>query len=476
VFMAFPLKRNYLFTMKKFRKLKLGLILSFCIQSIMAAQEPLHAAEFPAQTQQTLTVEQAVQLALNNNLNLQRSALNTVSLRRAQDRSWNSLLPTVNVSALVSRPTSITGEILPGQTMSPDGRPQDREVWTPGFSINAGLTLSASVIENIKKAQADYEAGLLSHEAARQELELQVRKLFYQILLLDANRELAALSFQSASARYEQTAALVRAGQAPRLDELSARVDMENMRPTVRNAGLLHENALDTFKMILNIPAETVVILDGNLTAFGGLADGTAGNFSAANVSPGADSLEVSRLLTSIRSMEAQRNAVRNSAYIPTLRLSWTSAPMYNLQNEYWLDSGSFSVTLGFNVDNFLPWSNVRTQIQTLNDNIRSAEMQLTDTVRNRENRINQHIRTIERILESLEAIKLNVELAQSTYQMIEDAFRRGAADYQRLRGAGDSLEQSRNRLLQEQYNLISALLDLEKEMNVPFGSLTNNH
>ena len=430
-----------------------------------------------AQSQQTafavqkLTVDQAVELALSNNLSLQRSALNTDTLRRTQDRSWNSLLPTVNVGALVSHPTSITGEILPSMTMSPDGRPQDREVWTPGFSINAGLTLSSSVIENIKKAQADYETGLLSHEAARQELELQVRKLFYQILLLDANRELAALSFSSAQARYEQTAALVRAGQAPRLDELSARVDMENMRPTVRNAGLLYENALDTFKIILNIPAETVVNLSGSLNASD---EWSMGNISSVSISSNENNLETSRLLSSIRSMEAQRNAVRNGAYIPTLRLSWTSTPMYNLQNEYWNDNGSFSVTLGFNIDSFLPWSNARTQIHALNDNIRSAEIQLTDTMRNRENRINQNIRTIERILESLEATKLNVELAQSTYQMIEDAFRRGAADYQRLRGAGDSLEQSRNRLLQEQYNLVSALLDLEKELNVPFGTLSN--
>jgi outer membrane protein TolC len=66
----------------------------------------------------------------------------------------------------------------------------------------------------------------------------------------------------------------------------------------------------------------------------------------------------------------------------------------------------------------------------------------------------------------------LNVELAQTTYDMYEDSYRRGAADYQQLRGGRDSLEQAKNRLLQEQYNLISALLDLEKELNIPFGTL----
>jgi hypothetical protein len=46
----------------------------------------------------------------------------------------------------------------------------------------------------------------------------------------------------------------------------------------------------------------------------------------------------------------------------------------------------------------------------------------------------------------------------------------RGAADYQSLRDADDSLLLARNRVQQEQYNLISAILDLERELNVPFG------
>jgi outer membrane protein TolC len=146
---------------------------------------------------------------------------------------------------------------------------------------------------------------------------------------------------------------------------------------------------------------------------------------------------------------------------------------MFNLQNEYWNDSGSFSISLGMSLDSFFPWSTAKTQIDALNDNISAAHIQLTEIMRNQENRVSQNIRTIERILESLEATKLNVELAESTYDMIADAYRRGAADYQRLRSAGDSLEMTKNRFLQEQYNLISALLDLEKELNIPFGTLS---
>jgi len=468
--MAFPYCRFYPETMKTKQIFLTALILTAVTLSA-AAQDG--ARQSQAETSQTLNVEKAVQLALDNNLSLKRNALELGTKKRTLDRSWNSLLPTLSVSAMVSHPTSVTGDILPKQTVSPDGKPQDRNVWTPGFSMSAGLTLSASVIENIKKAKADYETGILSYEAAQQELELQVRKLFYQMLLLDANCKLAAQNFSSAQARYEQTAALARVGQVPRLDELSAQVDMENLRPAVINAEILCENAYDSFKAILGIPENTVIVLEGELGAGNfSISDTKSNGILAANDGIKTESFETSRLLTSIRSMEAQRNSIRNSAYIPNLRLSWTSAPQYNIQNEYWNDSGSFSISLGMNIDNFFPWSNTRTQIQMLNDNISAAEIQLTETLRNRENRINQNIRTVERILESLEAMNLNVKLAQSTYEMTEDAYKKGAADYQRLRGAGDSLEQANNRLLQEQYNLVSALLDLEKELNIPFGTL----
>ena len=404
-----------------------------------------------------LTVDGAVRIALDNNLSLRQIALNTGTAKRAADRSWNTLLPTLNTQALLSHPTSITGPI----------EPASRDVWTPGFSLSAGFTFSASIADNIKKARIDYESGLLSYEAAKQELELQVRKLFYQILLLDANLELARQNFTSAQGRYEQSAALTRAGQAPQLDELSARVDMENLRPIVRNAETLYGNALDTLKLILGLPMETVVKLDG------ALSPGFTFQLSVVELGSGA-SLEAEILRKNIQSMEAQKRAARNGAYSPSLMFSWTSTPLYSRQNSNWNDNGSFSISLGLSIDKFLPWSGTKTQIDTLTDNIRAAEIQLTDTLRNRENRINQNARTVESILESLEAIKLNVELAQSTYEMALDAYKRGAADYQRLRSAGDGLEQAKNRLLQEHYNLISALLDLEKELNIPFGTLSS--
>jgi outer membrane protein TolC len=423
--------------MKRNRLLCISLIV-FCFAGAWG-QDPL---------QRTLTVDEAVRIALEKNLGLERSALEIAGKKRTSDRSWNSLLPSVSASAGVSHPSSITGPVSPEQN-----------IWTPELSLSASVSLSTAVIENIKKAKADYEAGLLSYELARQELELQVRKLFYQILLLQANIELAVQSLESAQARYEESSALAKVGQASRLDELSARVDLENQRPKVRSAETLYANALDSFKAVLGIEQESGLLLPGSLEYSGGVAIGEGSR---------GESLEAAALRQGIKALEAQRKAAWHGAHIPSLRLSWNSNPLY--RSESWNDSGgSFSISLGISLDSFLPWSAAKTQLDTLDDNIQSSRLQLAESLRNRDDRIRQYERTINQTTETIEALRLNVELAESTYAMYGEAYRQGAADYQSLRNAGDSLSQAKNQVQQEYYNLIAAVLDLEKELNTAF-------
>ncbi|MHB9291406.1 hypothetical protein Holit_00482 [Hollandina sp. SP2] len=403
----------------------------------------------PQPTELSLTVDGAVKIALDTNLSLQRSALETIGKKRSRDRSWNKVLPTLAVSAGISHPSSLTNSI-----------PPEGNFWTPGLSVSASLSVSTGVIEQIKQARIDYETGVLSYEQAKQELEVQVRKLFYQLLLLQANTELAAQSLESAQARYEQSAALAAVGQASRLDELSARVDLENQRPTLGNATVAYANGLDSFKALLGIDQETAVSLQGTLEY--------RDHRDPAETKLGP-SLAIAVVQQTIRTLEAQRKAAWHEAYIPVLRLSWNANPQY--RDASWNDStGAFSISLGLNIDNFLPWSAAKTQIDGLDDTILSAQLQLTESLRSQEDRIRQYQRSLEQTKASVEALRLNVELAEITYARYEEAYRKGAADYQSLWNAGDTLLQAKNKVQQEQYNLIVTALELEKELTLPFS------
>ena len=311
-----------------------------------------------------LTADDAVALALKQNLSLDRTRIETVGKKREASTAWNSLVPSVRAGATYSRGTSLTGDL-----------PSAREEWVPGLSLSASLSLTPAIVTEIRRTKADYEAGLLSYEAAKQELELQVRKSFYQIVLLKSNMELADRNITSAQARHEEAAAKARVGQSSRLDELSARVDLENLKPAKRNAETALNNALENFALVLGIDPEETIRLNGTLELPSPPVLAAAGR---------QESLSISSLKKSLEALESQRKTLWNQAYIPSLRLSWTGNPSY--ANDTWADStGSFSVGVSIQLDNFLPGSKTKNQIAAVDDSLTLYRSQITEAIRNQD-------------------------------------------------------------------------------------------
>jgi outer membrane protein TolC len=313
-----------------------------------------------------LTVDAAAALALKQNLSLERMRIETEGKKREAGNAWNSLVPSLSAGASYGRGTSLTGDPAPG-----------REEWTPGVSVSAAISLSPAIVTEIQRTKASYEAGLLSYEAAKQELELQVRKSFYQILLLQGNVELADRNIASAQARYEEAAARARAGQAARLDERSAKVELENLKPTERNAETLLRNALENFAQILGIDADETIRLDGSLESAApvvSVLDDISGTMNK------QDSFSTTSLRKSLSALEAQRKTLWNQAYIPSLRLSWTGNPAY--ANEAWTDSaGSFTVGLSIQLENFFSASKSINPLAALDDTHALYRIKLTEAL-----------------------------------------------------------------------------------------------
>jgi outer membrane protein TolC len=405
-----------------------------------------------------LTVDDAVALAMKHNLSLERTRIETEGRKREAGNAWNSLVPSLSAGASYGRGTSLTGDLT-----------MNGEEWKPGVSLSAVMSLSPAIITEIQRAKADYEAGLLSYEAARQELELQVRKSFYYILLLRGNVELADRNIASAQARYEEVAAKARVGQVARLDERSAKVELENLKPTKRNAETQLRNALENFAQILGIDASKTMSLDGSLT-IAAPAVSVWGDINGAINRQ--ESYTTASLRKSLTALEAQRKTLWNQSYIPSLRLSWTGNPAY--ANDTWSDStGSFSIGVNIQLENFFPASKSRNHIAAVDDNLTLYQSQIAEALKNQDIQIRQNIRTMEQSIESIETLSLNIDLARETYAMWAGAYRQGSADLQQLRNAADSLSEAENRMQQEQYNLLAAILDLEKTLNVPFGTLS---
>jgi outer membrane protein TolC len=400
-----------------------------------------------------LTVDEAAALALKHNLSLERTRIETQGKKRDAANAWNSLVPSLSAGVSYGRGTSLTGDLAPG-----------REKWTPGISLSASINLSPAIVNDIQAAKNNYESGLLSYETARQELELQTRKAFYRILLLQGNVDVADRNILSAKARHEEAAARAKAGQAARLDELSARVELENLKPAKRNAETQLRNALESFAQILGMDQGETIRLEGSLKT--APLDGDLGLGAGKQ-----ESYNAAALRETLAAAEAQRKSLWNQAYLPSLRLSWVGNPNY--VDNAWTDSaGSFSISISVQIENYFPGSKAKNQIAALDDSLALNRSKIAEALQNEDMQIQQSMRALEQSMESMEALALNADLARKTYAMWEESYRQGSADLQRVRSAADSLSEAENRMQQEQYNLLAAALDLEKALNVPFGTL----
>ena len=152
-----------------------------------------------------LTIEDAVQMAFNNNISLERNALTLQGLERAKNHAWNSFSPSLSVGGGFQMPNKPAAQ----------GLPYDYALYGQAA---VGFNISPALIAAIKTASLQFEAGELSFNEAVRSIELSVRQAFYGLLYERAYIEQQERSLETARQQYEQNRRQYQAGRISELD------------------------------------------------------------------------------------------------------------------------------------------------------------------------------------------------------------------------------------------------------------------
>jgi outer membrane protein TolC len=423
-----------------------------------------------AHSQETvhLTPDDAVDLAIKNNLTLESARVTLDTKKRKADLVWNQFLPSIDARGTLAR----------DNWASAPGMPQ----WHVNANIAASLNFSFALIEGIKSIKSDYQTGLVTLEKARLQTERDVRKSYNQILLLKETVALQQQSLGTAERRYNMAEANYRAGLAPRLSALQAQVALENMKPAINEL----ENSLKaleaSFAMSLGLPYETqfeLLPLSGN--------DFTIPLDVAELISKAASGKpDILELQKSIQALQHGRKAQAMQLYTPYLAFAWNISSTYNpmldpfkdkwFDSDNWMKGGNFSVTLGFSLNGFLPFTKEGQALKDMDNNARSLNIGLAQAIRGTELEIFNKVNSLEKTRTTAEAQRLTVDMAQQSYQLTEEAYRAGLQDFLEVQNAALSLNQAELQLLTQQFNYLSDLIDLEYATGVPFGTLSSRN
>lgn len=443
-----------------------GFLFSQSDQGLAAEKEGVH-----------LTVEQAVAYANQNSKTLKSSAIDLEMKRRADSYKWNQFLPSVNISGTVSRSnkkvdtTAAMMESLGplfGVMNLPAPAPAEiteADHWMVVGNIGISWNFSFALIDGMKLVKKQYEAGLITWDQTVRQNELQIRKLFYGLLLQQESLSLQKQSLENARLRMEQARVNYRNGLIPELTLLQAQVAYENARPTIMKQEQAMNQQLDLFGFMLGLPTGTKITLEGAINpSFVDLNPDKLISLYAQNhpdILSLQKNLEILNLNLSLQNMQA---------YTPALQLSWGFQPVVSKISSNWIDTymdnGAFSATLAWNLTNLLPFSTNRQSAKDTKDNIRKLELSLETLIEKTELDIRTKVDALAQSQAAIEASAGNIQLAQRSYDMTLVAYRNGTVELLDVRDAENQLNQAKLGLANEKFNYLSGLLDLEYTLN----------
>ncbi|MDR1838580.1 MAG: TolC family protein [Treponema sp.] len=466
----------------------------------------LLCANLPAQQAAPLRInpDEAVNLALRNNLGLESSRTSMETKRRASRNSWNQFIPNVTVGGSLLRdneaatssgiatvaPTGlinyppIAGAMPPGVTLPPGADiylsvpySVDLPQWHTAASVQAQLNISIAMFENMKRLRLDYEGGLLSYEKAKLQLERDVRKAYHNMLLLQENIALLRGSFENAERQVQMAQANFNAGLTPELTLLQARVARENLRPIIDQAESGLKLSMAQFAMYLGLNYDTQF----ELTPVAGTIDFTTFDITQMISMAAAAKPDIQELRQTIMMLESARKA-QIYALTPSLSISWNNNLVFTGDpwkdawfgsDKEWRGSGSLTISLGLRLHSLIPFSTDFQGIRNVDDQIKTANIGLAQMITGTEIEIYNILLTLERTRISAEAQEQTVNLAERSYLLTEQAYRAGLQDYFQVQNAEQSLRQARVQMLEQQFNYLNSLIDLEYSTGVPFGTLS---
>ena len=450
-------------------KINKSFLIFTCLFAIFTLQ--VFAQENLQANKMVLTVEEAVNYAKENSRSLKSANIDLQIKKRAKNFSWNVLVPSVQATGTMSRSNEVTNTMdaimsaINPYYQTAEIEPSDH--WKAIGGLTASLNLSVALIDGIRASFANYEAGLITWEQTYKETELNIRKMFYALLLQQESLNLQKTTLANAKNRFEQAKINFRNGLIPELSLLQTEVTYENQKPAIVKQEQALKEQLDTFAFLLGIPQGTEIALSGEITP-----DFVELNPQELYQKYMENNLEIALFKKNLEMMKINYSAQNLQIYTPAVSLSYGWQPVLSDitsdwgDKDNWFDNGSFSVTLAWNITNMLPFSASSLKVQDLKNNIEQMNLNLINLEENAKMKINNLVNVLNQSRAAIESSNRNISLAQKSYDMTSIAYRNGTTELLDVREAETQLNQAKLALASEKFNYLAGLLDLEFAIN----------
>ena len=422
-----------------------------------------------------LTLEESIDLAVENNENLKNSYLEE-KISKSLSREYLSIgLPQINFDGGVKYNHEVQKSLIdisrfmPGV---PEGTEQEVQ-FGQTYDGRMDLTLNQMIFNGsyFVGLSAAKELVYLSEKLTRRnvvEINESVQKAYYTVLNTKKRIELVDINLSRLNALLEQTKKLYDNGFVEKLDVDRIKVSFNNLKSEKIKADRLYQLSKEVFNFQIGVSVGTEIELIGELSedliySF---------NYSLEDFDY-SQRIEYSILQTdkNLKFYDLKNN---RSQYLPQIYANYnygynTSSSNYNLffDSDRWKSFG----TLGFKIivpifDGFLK----RSKINQSKYKIEQVENQMLFLERSINLQVNQAISSYENTKESIIVSKQNLELAKDVYLATERKFKEGVGSNLELIDSNNSLKTAQNQYYNSLYESVIASIEIKKTL----GTLLN--
>lgn len=425
-----------------------------------------------------LSIDDAVDYAIKNSRTLKSKDIDLELKERASKNAWNVFLPSVTASGTMKRASEISPQYAAAGL---NDYPDEESRWDVIGALSASWNFTPAYIAQIKISKAQYEAGKISWEQNLRETTTNIKKMYYGLILQQESLKIKKTSLENTRQRMNQAATNFKNGSIPELQYLKAQVDYENSKPEVDTAEQSLNQQIDLFEFMIGMPVGTPIELTSTIEPL--YIDVTAEELLEKYSD---NDLQIQALEKNKLAAKLGISASDLATWIPTLSLSYGWQPMYvngstmglpaNAKafgfasdvgsDEKWYNSGSLSLTLAWNITNMLPWSSNRQKVKDYKQQLVQLDLSLETLKENQKVQVRKAVDTLNQAREQIDSMARNVTLAQKAYDMTVRSYRNGTTERLDLRDTESSLDQAKLGLVNQKFQYISALMDLENTLN----------
>ena len=414
--------------------------------------------EQTAQNTLTLTLDKALEIALDENPTIKVAAEEIALKKVASKEAWQSLLPEASLNGSLDHTIKAAEMKLNDMSfkMGQDGT----NTANAGLSINLPL-FAPAVYRAMSMTKTDIELAVEKSRASELDLINQVTKAYYQLMLAQDSYEVLQGSYKLAEDNFNVVNAKYQQGAVSEFDKISAEVQMRSIKPNVISAANAVTLAKLQLKVLMGITADVDIKTDDNLTNYESML--FANQLKEEDMSLD-NNTTMKQFELNMKLLEKNVKLLRTN-FIPTLSMSFSYQyqSLYNPNINFFDYTWSNSSSLMFNLSIPLYRASNFTKVKSARIQMRQLDWNRIDTERKLNMQVVSYRNNMTASSEQVVSNKENVMQAEKAVQIAGKRYEVGKGTVLELNSSQVSLTQAQLTYNQSIYDYLTAKADLDQ-------------